>query len=319
MKPSLARSCARQHFVEQAFAHAEGRKHDRLRLADADDVFEHQRGVSQQRTPGVGDHFDIGEQVGRREPAQAPREIQRVGCRQLIAVHHPERIAALDDVDACQRAPGAADRIEGAATAGLELSHVGQIGADNTFGTLQRFVRQVLQRQASERQRDAAADAIAMHVDQFERTAAEIADNAVGIVDAGDDAERGKLRLARPRQDLNLRAADALGLGDEVGTVPGVAAGGGRDGEDAPDLLDATERAEPAERRQRLGDRVLGQEAGALHLAAEPAQRLLVEDGDEAARHRLIDDETNRVRTDVDDGDAGSALARPLHRHDSLM
>ncbi len=30
-----------------------------------------------------------------------------------------------------------------------------------------------------------------MHVDQFERAAAEIADDAVGIVDAGDDAERG--------------------------------------------------------------------------------------------------------------------------------
>src|SRR5206468_12521842 len=34
--------------------------------------------------------------------------------------------------------------------------------------------------------------------------------------------------------------------------------------------------------------------------------------------HRLIDDETNRVRTDVDDGDAGSALARSLHSHNSL-
>jgi hypothetical protein len=51
----------------------------------------------------------------------------------------------------------------------------------------------VLQRQASERQRDAAADAVAVHVDQFERAAAEIADDAVGIVEAGDDAERGQL------------------------------------------------------------------------------------------------------------------------------
>ena len=65
--------------------------------------------------------------------------------------------------------------------------------------------------------------------------------------------------------------------------------------------------------RGTVGDRILGQKAGALHLAAEPAERLLVEDGDEAARHCLIDDEANRVRTDVDDGDAGSALARSLH------
>ena len=202
--------------------------------------------------------------------------------------------------------------------AGLELGHAGQVVANDALGALQGFVREILQRQASQRQRDAAADAAAMHVDQFERTTAEISDNAVGIVDAGDDAECGKLRLARSRQDFNVRAADALGPGDEVGAVLGVAAGGGGDGEDASHLLDATQRPESPERRQCLGNRVLGQKAGALHLAAEPAQRLLVEDGDEAARHRLIDDETNRVRTDVDDGDAGSALARPLHSRGPL-
>ncbi len=56
--------------------------------ADADDVFEHQRGIGQQRPPRVGDHFDIGEHVGGRQPAQAPREIERVGGRDRIAVHH---------------------------------------------------------------------------------------------------------------------------------------------------------------------------------------------------------------------------------------
>ena len=178
---------------------------------------------------------------------------------------------------------------------------------------------EILQRQAAERQRHAAADAVAVDVDQFERAAAEIADDAVGIVDAGDDAERRQFCLARARQDLNLGAADALGLGDEIGTVGGVAAGGGGDRVDAADLLDPAQRAKAPQRGQRLGDRVGRQQAGALHLAAEPAQRLFVEDGDEAARHRFVDDETNRVRADVDDRDAGSALARPLHRQCSLM
>src|SRR2546428_84492 len=86
--------------------------------------------------------------------------------------------------------------------------------------------------------------------------AAEIAYEAVGIVDAGDDAERGKVCLARRRQNFNIRAADALGLGDEVGAVLGVATGGSGDGEDAPDLLDATQRPESSQRRQRLGHRV---------------------------------------------------------------
>ena len=137
---------------------------------------------------------------------------------------------------------------------------------------------EVLQREAAERQRHAAAHAVAAHVDQFERAAAEIADDAVGIVDAGDDAERRQFCLARARQDFDRHAADALGLGDEVGAVGGVAAGGGRDRIDAADLLDPAQRAKPPQRRQRLVDRVGRQQAGALHLAAEPAQRLLVED-----------------------------------------
>ena len=111
-----------------------------------------------------------------------------------------------------------------------------------------------------------------------------------------------------------MRSALAM----KSGPLLGVAAGGGGDRVDAADLLDPAQRAKAPQRRQRLGDGVGRQQAGALDLAAEPAQRLLVEDGDEAARHRLIDDETNRVRTDVDDGDAGSALARPLHRRAPL-
>ncbi len=139
---------------------------------------------------------------------------------------------------------------------GFELSHAGQVGAHDAFGALQRFVRQVLQRQAAQRQGDAAPDAAAIHVDQFERAAAEIADDAVGIMDAGDDAERGQFGLARPRQDFNGNAADAFGLGDELGTIGGVAAGGSRDRIDAADLLNAAQRAKAPQRRQGLGHRV---------------------------------------------------------------
>ncbi len=141
-------------------------------------------------------------------------------------------------MDARQRAPGAADRIESAAVAGLELRHVGQFGTDDALGALQRFVGQVLQREASEWQCHAAADAVAAHVDQFERASAEVADDPIGIVDAGDDAERGELCLARARKDLDPGAADSLGPGDEVGTILGVAAGGSGDRMDPADLLD---------------------------------------------------------------------------------
>ena len=51
----------------------------------------------------------------------------------------------------------------------------------------------------------------AVDVDEFERAAAEIADDAVGLVHAGDDAERGQLGLALAGKDVDLGAADALG------------------------------------------------------------------------------------------------------------
>ena len=49
-----------------------------------------------------------------------------------------------------------------------------------------------------------------------------------------------------------------------------------------------------------------------MHLAAEPAQDLFVEERREAARQRLVDDETDRVRTDVDDGNRRSGFARRM-------
>ncbi|MHC2462963.1 hypothetical protein ACVIHD_001975 [Bradyrhizobium embrapense] len=229
-------------------------------------------------------------------------------------MHHLERVAALDDVDARQRTPGAADRVEGATATGLELGNAEQFVLDDAFSTLERLVREVLQCKAAERQRHAAAHAVAPDVDQFERAAAEVADDAVRIVHARDDAERRQLRFARSGENLDLGAADALCLGDEVRSVLGVAAGRGRDRVDAADLLDPAQRAKAAQRGERLVDGIGCEQAGALHLASEPAQCLLVEDGDEAARHRLVDHETNRVRADIDHSDAGSALPRPLHR-----
>ena len=174
-------------------------------LRDPDDIFEHQRCVGQQRPPRVGYRFDVGQHVGGRQPPQPLREVERVRGRNRIAVHHLERIAALDDVDARQRAPGAADRIEGAAAAGLELRDAGNLGLDDALGALQRFVRGILQGKAAERQRHAAVHAVFPDIDQFERAAAEVADDAVGIVDARHHAERRQFCLARAGEDFDLR------------------------------------------------------------------------------------------------------------------
>ena len=161
----------------------------------------------------------------------------------------------------------------------------------------------VLQREAAERQRDAAAHAVAVHVDQFERAAAEIADDAVGLVEPGDDAERGILRFLLAGEHLDRLAADALGRLDELRPVLGIAAGGGRHAPQPRDAADVAQRAEAAQRVERLLDRVGGEQAGRLHLAAEAGEDLLVEDRRRRARQPLVDDEPHRVGADVDDGD----------------
>jgi hypothetical protein len=97
----------------------------------------------------------------------------------------------LDDVDASQRSPCSSDRIKGTAATGLELGNREEIGPDDAFGALQRFMRCILQRQTSKRQRHSAANAVAAHVNQFQRTAAEIADDTVRLVNAGNNAQRG--------------------------------------------------------------------------------------------------------------------------------
>ena len=158
----------------------------------------------------------------------------------------------------------------------------------------------------------AVAHAGAMHVDQFERTAAEVADDAVRSVNAGDDAERGQVRLARARQHLDRGAADALGLRDEGAAVLGVAAGGGGDRPHPAHVQHVAERAEALERGERDLDRLRRQQPGGLHLAAEAGQHLFVEDRRRRARQPLVDDEPHRVGADVDDRDRRSVVEPAL-------
>jgi hypothetical protein len=293
-----------KHFVEQAFAHTEGREHDGFRPDDADDVFEHQRRIGEQWPPCVGDDLDIGQHVGCDQTAQPPSEVERFLGGNGVTVHHAERVFALNDVDARQGTPRSADRIKRAAAAPFDLLDIGKLGLDDAFGALQRFVRQILQREASERKRQPAANAVAMHVDQLQRTAAEISNDAVRPMHARHDAECRQFRLARTRQDFDFRPANALGLGDEVRAVAGVTAGGSGNRMNAADFHDPAQRPEAPQRGEGLRDSVRCKQPGRLHLAAETAQGLFVEDRDQAAGHGLVDDETYRIRADIDDCNA---------------
>ena len=255
--------------IEQALAHAERREHHLARLADAQNIFEHQRRVGQQRAARIVHHFDVRQRLDV-DAVHEPREFERFVGGNGVAVHHVQRIAGLPHVQARQRPPRAADRIEGAVLAPPEHRQAAECFFDEFFRLLDRLCRNIRQRQAAERPRQALARARAADVDQLQRTAAEIADDAIGAVHAGNHAERGELGLLRAREHLDVGTYGALGELDESAPVLGVAAGGRGDGVDFLHAHGLTQRAEALERRKRVLHRVGCQEARRLHLAAEP-------------------------------------------------
>ena len=236
--------------------------------------------------------------------------------RDDVAVHDVQRIAVLPHVQPGERAPGAADGVEAAPLALVQQIRLLKRLLDDLLRLLDRLRRDVLQRKPAERERHAALGAMAVDFGEFERAAAEIAHDAARLVEAGHDAERRKLGLPLAGQHVDLDAADALGLGDEGLAVLGVAAGRGGDRQHLADLHAIAQRAEAADRGERLVDRVRGQEPGRLHLAAEPGQHLLVEDRGRTARQPLIDDEAHRVRADVDDRDRRPVIETTLRHVD---
>ena len=119
-------------------------------------------------------------------------------------------------------------------------------------GLLDPAVGGVEQPQAAERQRGGPAQRLALDLDQLEAAAAEVAGDAVGRAKAHHDAVGGKLGLALAGEDLDAGAERLLAAGDEVGSVGGVAAGGGGDRPHVLDAEDAGDGLEPAQRLQRL-------------------------------------------------------------------
>src|SRR5262245_50022236 len=121
-----------------------------------------------------------------------------------------QRITLLPHVESRERPPCAADRVERASFSALEQLRLAQGLLHQLVGLLERFLRQVLQGQATERQRDAWLHPMASNVSQLERAAAEVPHEPVRLMETGDHAKRGEFRLALAGDHLDPGAADTL-------------------------------------------------------------------------------------------------------------
>jgi hypothetical protein len=127
-------------------------------------------------------------------------------------MHDVERVAALALVQGRKRAPGAADGEEILAAHRPDLRMVVELFANDLLGELDLALRLVQQRQAADRQADALPDPVAIDRDQLQRAAAEIADDAMRLGKAGNDAEPGEIGLAPAGDQLDALADRLLGL-----------------------------------------------------------------------------------------------------------
>jgi hypothetical protein len=95
-------------------------------------------------------------------------ELECFPCRHQVAVHDVERVTGLPHVQPRQRAPGAADGIEGAAFAAFEQAGVSKRRPHDLFRLLDRLRRNILQCEPAQRQRQTGLDALPMDFRQFE-------------------------------------------------------------------------------------------------------------------------------------------------------
>ncbi len=206
-------------------------------------------------------------------------------------------------VDAREGAPGAADEIEAAAAIAAQPGYAGDMRVDDVAQPL-LVIGVFGQAKRPERQGGAVADLAEIDGDELDAAAAEIADDAVGLRDAGDDAESRQATLGGAVEDVDGHAAAPGRLGDELAPVARVAHGGGGDDVEPRHPDGTRERDETLQILERRADGVGIEPARPFEAAAEAAQHLLVEESERRTPEPIVDDEPKRVRPDVDDGNA---------------
>ena len=267
-EPALAQSAGAEHHAAHAGRAQHAPQHHRGVRQIVDAAARQPRQPLQRAATGTGDHAG---------------QVARLLAADRVVMHHLQRIAGLRHVDARQRAPRAADQIQIAVGALGQPRHRRQVGLGDrarahriAAGTLRQP-----DRAQAQRVRHAARAAIEPH--QFQRTAADIGQDAVGGRDAAQHAHRREFRLLQARQNADRHVGQArLQAGDEVRAVARIAHRGGGEDLERRRAHRARHRVIAVQHGERLTHALFVQPSGRLQAAAEAQHRLLVED-----RHRV--------------------------------
>ena len=246
---------------EKAFANAERRNDDLFRIGQPDDFLEHRGAIGEKRTARGRDGLDRHQRVDL-DALDEPCELEGVARRDHVIVHDVHRVLSLAHMQPRQRAPRPADGVERAP--GRDCSSLTFDSASRTifaafFGD--RSERSISERPPSGRVNPAPASPSPTSVN-FERSAAQIADDSVRLVNRADDPERRESGFLLAAEQLDLAADGALRECEKLRSVRGVAHRGGRDAANVADPHGVAKNAKPLKRGERLGDAVFGQEPG---------------------------------------------------------
>ena len=299
-----------ERLVQQALADAPCRQDDAFQFQPFDQTLEDERGVGQ----GLGALLrQAGPflERGLRRSRDQPGGVQHLAGVHFKLMHDPQRIAADGHMHLRQRPPGAADGVEGV---GLEVSRRLEPVGDGLALAVGVEAARIGQGEGAEGEGGAAPDLALGQPHQLEAGTAQIADHAISVGNAREDAEGGVTRLFLAGQDADPETGFG---GDAVAEVPAVfrLAHGGRGGDEGVGGLDALDHGgEAFEGRQGLGGALDRQSARRGQIAAEAGQHLLVEHRPDGAAFQPVQHQTHRVGADVDGGDVTRRADHGLQR-----
>ncbi len=136
--------------------------------------------------------------------------------------------------------------------------------------------------------------------DQFKAAAAQIADNAMRLPEAGHDAECRIIGLFGPVKNTHRLACHALHFSNESCAIAGIPGGGRCQHIDGLYIQMVAQEPEAAERSKGGSCRLFGKLAGRCNAAAETGKHLFIEQDRRGACFPFIDHKTDRIRSDVD-------------------